>query len=457
MEFSELQKAINELKKQYKEISQVISDYEKESELNDIQKNTLAALRKHKEEIKKQLESLGIYADTEMIVYEGKIAERTNKDLSKSNKEKTNEEKTNNDKYKELSARELELLNKCKEKIQEIDKIIDENKQCYSDELADQLDNAEMFLEKVAKKENIENREEILENLYLQLCAKKSQLELMIKKEEEDNSLTKLKKAVKKHWKKVAAIVLVGAMVMGISKCDLKKAPKEETPNDEPKIEYDQESYEYFINNGVRKSDAEKLAENSMKLMNRLNENDVTDIKVNDIDELLLDIYDGHNITSSAENYDSLDTFTSLENAATVDVFNNIAGVPGYENIDYDKCANLVNFVDDLDINQDSSFDTLMERLSEATEQFFKNKNDKVSAQNLIDVIYDVNKNSGKLNASEEGMITEYILAVGPTLYVLYPELKVTGTNINPEHLINHIVAEIEVFEQDSCYTRTLN
>lgn len=434
MEFSELQKAIEELKKQYKEISKVIISYEQESELDDTQKSTLEALKKHKEEIKKQLESLGIHADTEMMVYEGKIVERA---------------------YKELSSRELELLNKCKEKVQEIDIIIEENKQYNSDELADFLDKSDAFLEKVENKENIENREAMLEQLYLQLCSKKSQLELMIKKEEENNSLTKLKRTVKKHWKKVAAIVLIGAMVIGISKCDLKK--KKEVPNDEPSIEYDIESYEYFINNGVRESDAKILATNSGKILGLLIANDVTDIKVNDIDELLLDIYDGHNITSSAENYDSLDTFTSLENAATVDVFNNITKVPGYENIDFDKNANLINFVDDLDINQGSSFDTLMERLSEAAEQFFRNTNDKASAQNLIDVIYDVNKQSGKLNASEEGMITEYIMSFGPTVFILYPELKVTGTNINTEHLINHIVAEIEVFEQDSCYTRTLN
>ena len=369
-----------------------------------------------------------------MMVYEGKIVERA---------------------YKELSSRELELLNKCKEKVQEIDKIIEENEQCYSDELADFLDKSDAFLEKVENKENIENREAMLEQLYLQLRSKKSQLELMIKKEEENNSLTKLKRTVKKHWKKVAAIVLIGAMVIGISKCDLKK--KKEVPNDEPSIEYDIESYEYFINNGVRESDAKILATNSGKILGLLIANDVTDIKVNDIDELLLDIYDGHNITSSAENYDSLDTFTSLENVATVDVFNNITKVPGYENIDFDKNANLINFVDDLDINQGSSFDTLMERLSEAAEQFFRNTSDKASAQNLIDVIYDVNKQSGKLNASEEGMITEYIMSFGPTVFILYPELKVTGTNINTEHLINHIVAEIEVFEQDSCYTRTLN
>lgn len=434
MEFSELQKAIEELKKQYKEISKVINSYEQESELDDTQKSTLEALKKHKEEIKKQLESLGIHADTEMMVYEGKIVERA---------------------YKELSSRELELLNKCKEKVQEIDIIIEENKQYNSDELADFLDKSDAFLEKVENKENIENREAMLEQLYLQLCSKKSQLELMIKKEEENNSLTKLKRTVKKHWKKVAAIVLIGAMVIGISKCDLKK--KKEVPNDEPSIEYDIESYEYFINNGVRESDAKLLATNSGKILGLLIANDVTDIKVNDIDELLLDIYDGHNITSSAENYDSLDTFTSLENAATVDVFNNITKVPGYENIDFDKNANLINFVDDLDINQGSSFDTLMERLSEAAEQFFRNTSDKASAQNLIDVIYDVNKQSGKLNASEEGMITEYIMSFGPTVFILYPELKVTGTNINTEHLINHIVAEIEVFEQDSCYTRTLN
>ena len=434
MEFSELQKAIEELKKQYKEISKVINSYEQESELDDTQKSTLEALKKHKEEIKKQLESLGIHADTEMMVYEGKIVERA---------------------YKELSSRELELLNKCKEKVQEIDIIIEENKQYNSDELADFLDKSDAFLEKVENKENIENREAMLEQLYLQLRSKKSQLELMIKKEEENNSLTKLKRTVKKHWKKVAAIVLIGAMVIGISKCDLKK--KKEVPNDEPSIEYDIESYEYFINNGVRESDAKLLATNSGKILGLLIANDVTDIKVNDIDELLLDIYDGHNITSSAENYDSLDTFTSLENAATVDVFNNITKVPGYENIDFDKNANLINFVDDLDINQGSSFDTLMERLSEAAEQFFRNTSDKASAQNLIDVIYDVNKQSGKLNASEEGMITEYIMSFGPTVFILYPELKVTGTNINTEHLINHIVAEIEVFEQDSCYTRTLN
>ena len=434
MEFSELQKAIEELKKQYKEISKVINSYEQESELDDTQKSTLEALKKHKEEIKKQLESLGIHVDTEMMVYEGKIVERA---------------------YKELSSRELELLNKCKEKVQEIDKIIEENEQYNSDELADFLDKSDAFLEKVENKENIENREAMLEQLYLQLCSKKSQLELMIKKEEENNSLTKLKRTVKKHWKKVAAIVLIGAMVIGISKCDLKK--KKEVPNDEPSIEYDIESYEYFINNGVRESDAKILATNSGKILGLLIANDVTDIKVNDIDELLLDIYDGHNITSSAENYDSLDTFTSLENAATVDVFNNITKVPGYENIDFDKNANLINFVDDLDINQGSSFDTLMERLSEAAEQFFRNTSDKASAQNLIDVIYDVNKQSGKLNASEEGMITEYIMSFGPTVFILYPELKVTGTNINTEHLINHIVAEIEVFEQDSCYTRTLN
>ena len=442
MEFSELQKAIEELKKQYKEISKVINSYEQESELDDTQKSTLEALKKHKEEIKKQLESLGIHVDTEMMVYEGKIVERA---------------------YKELSSRELELLNKCKEKVQEIDKIIEENEQCYSDELEDFLDKSDAFLEKVENKENIENREAMLEQLYLQLRSKKSQLELMIKKElelmikkeEENNSLTKLKRTVKKHWKKVAAIVLIGAMVIGISKCDLKK--KKEVPNDEPSIEYDIESYEYFINNGVRESDAKILATNSGKILGLLIANDVTDIKVNDIDELLLDIYDGHNITSSAENYDSLDTFTSLENAATVDVFNNITKVPGYENIDFDKNANLINFVDDLDINQGSSFDTLMERLSEAAEQFFRNTSDKASAQNLIDVIYDVNKQSGKLNASEEGMITEYIMSFGPTVFILYPELKVSGTNINTEHLINHIVAEIEVFEQDSCYTRTLN
>lgn len=434
MEFSELQKAIEELKKQYKEISKVIISYEQESELDDTQKSTLEALKKHKEEIKKQLESLGIHVDTEMMVYEGKIVERA---------------------YKELSSRELELLNKCKEKVQEIDIIIEENKQYNSDELADFLDKSDAFLEKVENKENIENREAMLEQLYLQLRSKKSKLELMIKKEEEDNSLTKLKRTVKKHWKKIAAIVLIGAMVIGISKCDLKK--KKEVPNDEPSIEYDIESYEYFINNGVRKSDAKLLATNSGKILGILIANDVTDIKVNDIDELLLDIYDGHNITSSAENYDSLDTFTSLENAATIDVFNNITKVPGYENIDFDKNANLINFVDDLDINQGSSFDTLMERLSEAAEQFFRNTSDKASAQNLIDVIYDVNKQSGKLNASEEGMITEYIMSFGPTVFILYPELKVTGTNINTEHLINHIVAEIEVFEQDSCYTRTLN
>ena len=57
MEFSELQKAIEELKKQYKEISKVINSYEQESELDDTQKSTLEALKKHKEEIKKQLES----------------------------------------------------------------------------------------------------------------------------------------------------------------------------------------------------------------------------------------------------------------------------------------------------------------------------------------------------------------------------------------------------------------
>ena len=306
MEFSELQKAIEELKKQYKEISKVINSYEQESELDDTQKSTLEALKKHKEEIKKQLESLGIHVDTEMMVYEGKIVERA---------------------YKELSSRELELLNKCKEKVQEIDKIIEENEQCYSDELADFLDKSDAFLEKVENKENIENREAMLEQLYLQLRSKKSQLELMIKKEEENNSLTKLKRTVKKHWKKVAAIVLIGAMVIGISKCDLKK--KKEVPNDQPSIEYDIESYEYFINNGVRESDAKILATNSGKILGLLIANDVTDIKVNDIDELLLDIYDGHNITSSAENYDSLDTFTSLENAATVDVFNNITKVPG--------------------------------------------------------------------------------------------------------------------------------
>ncbi len=436
MEFSELQKAIEELRNQYKEISEAIYSYEQESELNDTQKSTLEALKKHQEEIKKQLESLGIYESTDLNLYEGKV---------------------NKSKYKELSTREIELLNKCKELINQIDELMFKNKKCYSAELASFLDKSEVFLERVENKENIDNREEKLEKIYSQLCIEKSHIDLIIKNEEEQNSLAKVKDSIKKHWKKITAIALIGAMIIGISKCDLKKEQNKEVPNDEPSIEYDIESYEYFINNGVRESDAKALATNSGKILGLLITNDVTDIKVNDIDELLLDIYDGHNITSSAENYDSLDTFTSLENAATVDVFNNIDGVPGYENIDYDKSANLINFVDDLDINQGSSFDTLMERLSEAAEQFFRNTSDKASAQNLIDVIYDVNKQSGKLNASEEGMITEYIMSFGPTVFVLYPELKVTGTNINTEHLINHIVAEIEVFESDKCYTRTLN
>lgn len=437
MEFSELKQEIERLKKQYNDLQNMITEIESNQSLNEAELEYLESLKTLRNETKSQLEELGIVVTTEIAYVEREF---------------------NIPKYKELSERELELLEMCKEKAYELDsfKYLDE-------ELEDFLDKAIQIIERVENKENLKNREEGLELLYNQLCAAIEKAKELNKKELSifTKATNKTKEFFKKHWKKLVAGVLVGGILIGgVKACDVDKDKEENIDEDDTKrteMIIDQESYEYFINKGVRESDAKELAENSAEIDNLLEENNVTDIKTNDVDEMLYDVYEGHNITSSAENYDSLDTYTSLENVATTDVFNNLVGVPGYETIDYDKCGNILGFVNYLDINDGSAFDVCMERLSEAGQNFFANVNSKEAAQNFIDVIYDVNKKSGELNASEEGLITEYIMAVGPTLSILYPDLTVTGTKININDLIDHIVAEIEVFEQDSCYTRTLN
>lgn len=432
MEFSELKQEIENLKKQYNDLQNMITKIESDQNLNDTETEYLNKLKRLRDEIKNKLEELGIVVTTEIV---------------------NSQKEFNDPKYKELSEREQELLAMCKEKIIELDSF-----EYLDDELEEFLDKAYEVISRVENKENLNNREEGLELLYNQLCAAIERAEELNKNEL--SIITKTKGFFGKHWKKIGAGVLVAGLALGLVKCDLDNE-KEETPDiDETKqteIIIDEESYQYFINKGVRESDAKELAENSSEIDGLLEENDITDIKTNDVDELLYDVYEGHNITSSAENYDSLDTYTSLENVATTDVFNNLVGVPGYETIDYDKCGNLLGFVNHLDINDGSAFDTSMERLSGAAQNFFANINSKEAAQNFIDVIYDVNIKSGELNATEEGLITEYIMAVGPTLSILYPDLKVSERNININDLIDHIVAEIEVFEQDSCYTRTLN
>ena len=424
MEFSELKNEIEKLKKQYNDLQLMINSFEENQNINDVEADYLKQLKEQRENIKKQLEELGLVVTTEIMNVDRNFDDPAKKDLS---------------------DREKELLRKCIEKLEVLKSF-----EYLDDQLENFVEYASQAIEKVENKENIKNREKGLEKLYNQLCIAITRAEELNKKE------SKVKDFFKKHWKKAGVIVLAIGLGIGIVKCDLDDKKEEQPDLDDTKkteMIIDEESYQYFINKGVRESDAKELAENSANIDTLLAENGITDIKTNDVDELLYDVYEGHNITSSAENYDSLDTFTSLENVATTDVFNNLVGVPGFENIDYQKCANLLGFGDHLDINQDSRFDQCMEELSNAAQNYYTNVNSKEAAQNLIDVIYNVNKKSGKLNPSEEGMVTEYIMAVGPAASIMFPELTVSGTNITIDELINHIVAEIEV----DCYTRTFN
>lgn len=288
--------------------------------------------------------------------------------------------------------------------------------------------------------------------------------DLETKKEETKKELEKKNDEEKKQsnvLKKIGVVAISTALIVG-GYFFIKNIKNSEKPEKDPtpiELEYDKESLDYFVSDrGIRQSDAIELAKNSEKIDNLLDENDLDDVKTADIDEMLADIYDGHNITSSAENYDSLDTFTTLENAASVPVFNHLAGVPDYEDIDTEKSANLLEYAYYLDINEGSKFDSYMIELVNATALYYKDLNSNEAAQNLIDTIYKINKEDGFLNAQEEGIITEYILAVGGPLQVTRYDQTVTGREkVTVTHLFNDIVKDIEVFESDCVYTRTLN
>lgn len=350
-------------------------------------------------------------------------------------------------KIKSLSKEEEDLFQECFDMFEELERL-----NYYLDK-EEEHKNTESFLYRVDSQEDFNGRLDKLIRLHYELTKK-----LKLVKEE---NLNKSKDKKNSILKKIGSGLLVIAVCTGIyfMAKDINKKEKTVDIDTDKNIEYDIESYEYFIGEGVRKSDALSLAANSMKIMDILNSNNAG-IKVNDVDEMLLDIYDGKNITSTKEDYDSYDTYADIGNEASTDIFNNFAGVPGYEEVDSNRCASILDSYRYLDVTDGSDYDKFNETLVDAIQKFYLNPS-KDTAQNLIDTIYVVNKEDGFLTPSLEGLITELIAGPGASVLVNYGELKVssdlTKNNITANELINNIVMQIEVYERDCAYTRSLN
>lgn len=346
-------------------------------------------------------------------------------------------------KIKKLSEEEEKLFQECFDMFEELEEM------GYYEDKKNEHKEIEDFLYRVDCQEDFEGRFEKLKELRRYLAKK-----LKDAKKEKASKTGAIAKRIGAVI--LAAAILVGALFMA-KDAKSKDKPIDLDPDEE--IEYDIESYDYFIGKGVRPSDAKKLAMNSTNIMGILNESNAG-IKVSDVDEMLFDIYDGKNITSTAQDYDSYDTYADIGNEASTDVFNNMAGVPGYESIDSNRCANILDTYRYLDITDGSDYDKFNETLADAISKFYLDSS-KENAQNLIDTMYTVNKEDGFLTPSLEGLLAEFMAGPGAAVLVNYGELTVsknlTKHNITANELINDIVMQIEVFERECTYTRSLN
>lgn len=259
----------------------------------------------------------------------------------------------------------------------------------------------------------------------------------------------------------VGVAVLVGGLVYGLNSCETKDKKVENKPEKETEeqIELDAERLAYFTEvRDIRESDAKLLTQNAEEISEILESNNVTGIKDNLIDELLADIYAGNNITSSAENYDSYDTYMNMMNQGNIEVYETIREMPGYENSDLTDNAESLEFAKYLDIDNNSNFDKYMTELVDATKAFYNDYNNKEKAQNLIDLIYQHGLlDSGNLTPQEEGIVCKFIMnACGPLqITASMNNMKVTGTDLTVDELF-YQVNHIEVITDKDCYTRSL-
>ena len=421
--------------------------------------NNMEKLIKTRNELAKAIQELEVKekrtADEELqlIALNGQLAlinqyiDMLKRQPKSENNENSEFKKVDNEvlKIKNLSAEEEKLFQECYDMFEELEKM------GYYEDKLDEHKETDDFLYRVDCQEDFEGRLDKLKILHYDLTKKLKEF----KKEKATKTGT--------IAKKIGAVVLATAILVGaffIAK-DIKSKEKavDVDPDNTIELEYNTESYDYFIGKGVRPSDAEKLASNSTMIMSILNENNAG-IKVNDVDEMLFDIYDGKNITSTMQDYDSYDTYADIGNEASTDVFNNMAGVPGYESIDSNRCANILDTYRYLDITDGSDYDKFNETLADAISKFYLDSS-KENAQNLIDTMYTVNKEDGFLTPSLEGLLAEFMAGPGAAVLVNYGELTVskdlTKHNITANELINDIVMQIEVFERDCTYTRSLN
>lgn len=415
---------IEKLKKTRNELGSTIQKYEAKEELTTDEKLMLEYLKEQYAKLNAEIDKL---KKVEEVNQEGKTHD--NEVL----------------KIKALTKEEETLFQECFDMFEELEK------KGYYDERSEEHNEVEAFLNRVDAQEDFPTRKEDLIVMHYNLT--KTLKEFKAKESSKTSKLVK----------RIGAGILALAVIVG-AYAFAKNANKDKTSKDlkdeETTISYDVESYEYFIGKGVRESDAKELASNSTNIMTILRDNNQEDIKTNDVDELLYDIYEGKNITSTSEDYESYDTYADIGNRASTDIFNNMAGVPGYESINKEECANILDAYRYLDINDGSKYDNYNETLTDAIQSFYLNSN-KETAQNLIDTMYKVNKEDGFLTPSLEGLLTEFMAGPGASVLVNYGELTVssdlTDNKITANELINDLILQIEVFERECTYTRSAN
>lgn len=221
------------------------------------------------------------------------------------------------------------------------------------------------LIEEAIQNNNKKNINKITENVdkiinEYEIDLEKENEEEEIKEEEE----TKEETQKSGLWKKITAGVLtICILAGGLAYCSNKDKNKKEVPptkpvsseEQEPEVTYDEERLAYFMEEkGIREKDAKLLTQNAEEISEILESNGITDIKDNQVDDLLADIYEGKNICSSAENYDSYDTYCNMMNQGNIEVYETIREMPGYENSDLTDNANALSFANYLDINDGS-------------------------------------------------------------------------------------------------------
>lgn len=360
---------------------------------------------------------------------------------------------------------DLEAINKAKEELQVVGVRLNNIKSDYDFT----YDETFKLIEDAIQKNNKKNINKITENVDKII----NEYEIDLEKDNEEEEIieeeeTKEKAQKSGLWKKITAGVLTISIIAGgLAFCSSKDKNKKEVPptepttseEQEPEVTYDEERLAYFMEEkGIRENDAKLLTQNAEEISEILESNGITDIKDNQVDDLLADIYEGKNICSSAENYDSYDTYCNMMNQGNIEVYETIRGMSGYENSDLTDNANALAFAEYLDINDGSKFDTYLTELVQATQEFYKDYENEEKIQNLIDTIYRINIESGKLPAAEEGIIATFIMnACGPLqISASMNNMKVSNVKMTVDRLFDE-VRDIEVIEDDCAYTRTLN